>query len=673
MKRTEAEIIHSLYPVGSDFFSYLSELSAMTFGATAVSLRRLIAVGVAFIEGPYKGNGYCNQELIDKCVNRPREAMRAGVIHSQEGSILLTQGGLSKVQAEVEQVKASIRADHSACMALSRIDHSFLPGAITTLTRALAKREHILDNRDAYEYYRDVDTKTRTYVLCFVGSPEHRHHLEKTFRQDLYDRDLANANAEISSAKQAIQSQICSLKSQFSSLQQQELATQQAATQARYQAQIYAMQQQKIAIQKAQEAKQQELIKQQELAREAEVKKLQQGISLLCNQTETFHTEINDKTSAASKLTVEKQADIQEDQKKLAQITAEDRRLEVEVTQQERENIDFVKSMNPKERADMLSEFIDQPSAYGILSAIKSLGFDATCLAYIAIKKGHGGLLDIALGQSADCTATEIEGATILQHAVRAKLDGFVLKILDSDNVDIWATLSLAIVQDDVDTVAALFGHDINLSYQKIHGFTILQYAIACDRIDIVQKILDINPSTIGVLTNAGESAFKIAIRSANQEIVKLVAPYSNVLDEAKGFIEREETVLLTKLLESKIIKDPTLHELLLYALNHNSVNAIKTLAEHDLHIGDNIQGIYDKATRHTDTFLMQSVSKHFKLTDGAWQIVDQPGKFEEPAEVYDFSKILHSITTDFVDEIETFAHTLLIGQVSQEPALLPT
>ena len=237
---------------------------------------------------------------------------------------------------------------------------------------------------------------------------------------------------------------------------------------------------------------------------------------------------------------------------------------------------------------------IDQPEAISVVNIIKSLGFDATCLAFIACQQNRGDLFDLALKYSADCTSSKIEGATILQHVIKAGLDLFTMKILNNDKIDLCATLALALEQNDTVTIEKLFGLDVNLSYQKIHGYTLLQYAICSDRKDIVKKILEISPKSADILTANAESAFLIALRSASLEIIKLVAKHSNVIEEAKTFIEKNESFLLSKILNSDIIYLKTKEELSSFAKQENHGPSIELFTQQNLAQLDSIESYQD-------------------------------------------------------------------------------
>jgi hypothetical protein len=351
-------------------------------------------------------------------------------------------------------------------------------------------------NRESYYYDYTVATKHRTYILFINAEPYYTYHTERRFNQGQYDQDMAVANARIND-----------LETQINSLRQQEAAEEQVRQQA-----VVAEQSRQRAI--AEEKARLEAIEQEE------------------------------------------QQKIAAEQARLDAVKHGNDVISTNISKQQKANFDMFQSVNSKQRAFFLSELFGKSDSESMtmISIIKSLGVDADELAYYAIKKTHNELFELALHYGANCCNYQIEGTTLLQQLVHSGNESFIKKVL-AKGQDLTCTLVEAIGQNDVVTISKLSSYDSSLLSQKFVGYTLLQTAISAQKVQMVQKILQLDSSSAEVLTNNGESALKIAVRSGNDEIIKMVAQHANLQVEIAQLGSKVEQALQDKILEYQDIE----------------------------------------------------------------------------------------------------------------------
>ena len=220
-----------------------------------------------------------------------------------------------------------------------------------------------------------------------------------------------------------------------------------------------------------------------------------------------------------------------------------------------------------------------------MINIIKSLGFDASELAYLAIQKNHSGLFDLALSYGANCCNYSVEGKTLLQQLMHSSKDIFIQKVL-AKGQDLSCTLVEAIGQNDIVTISKLSSYDSSLLSQKFAGYTLLKIAISAQKTEIVQKILQLGSNSVEILTNNAESALKIAVRSGNDEIIKKVAQHANLQVEIAQLGLKVDQVLKAMILEHqdiatviKLLKGEEI-SLQQYLIVHRSKDEEKIAAE---------------------------------------------------------------------------------------------
>lgn len=359
-------------------------------------------------------------------------------------------------------------------------------------------------NKESY-YYTEIErTKHRTSFLWINAEPYYKEHTVTRFNQGRYDQDMAMVNARIND-----------LETEINSLRQQEAAEEQVRQQA-----VAAEQARQRAI--AEEKARLEAIERARL----------------------------------DAIEQERQQKIAAEQARLDAVKHGNDVISANISKQEKANFDMFQSVNSKQRAFFLSELFGKSDSESMtmISIIRYLGVDADELAYYAIKKTHSGLFDLAISYGANCCNYQIEGKTLLQQLVHSGNESFIKKVLATSQ-DLASTVVEAIGQNDVVTISKLSSYDSSLLSQKFAGYTLLQTAISAQKAEIVQKILQLDSSSAEVLTNNGESALKIAVRSGNAEILEMVTRHSNLQTEITQLGSKVEQTLKDKILEYQDIE----------------------------------------------------------------------------------------------------------------------
>jgi hypothetical protein len=283
----------------------------------------------------------------------------------------------------------------------------------------------------------------------------------------------------------------------------------------------------------------------------------------------------------------EKQQKIAAEQARLDAVKHGNDVISANISKQQKANFDMFQSLNSKQRAFFLSELFGKSDneSMTMISIIKSLGVDADALAYYAIKKTHNELFELALHYGANCCNYSVEGKTLLQQLIHSGKDIFIQKVL-AKGQDLSCTLVEAIDQNDIVTLNKLLSNNNSLLSQKFVGYTLLQIAISAQKTEIVQKILQLGSSSAEVLTNNGESALKIAVRSGNDEIIKMVAHHANLQIEIAQLGLKVDQVFKAMILEHqdiatviKLLKGEEI-SLQQYLIVHRSKDEEKIVAE---------------------------------------------------------------------------------------------
>lgn len=379
---------------------------------------------------------------------------------------------------------------------------SLIQNLLRRYDEALKHKESIINNKEPYYYYVTVKTKIRNRFLGIVVNPSYEYNTERRFNQGAYDQALAVANATINHIGKEIEASLTSLLSSVQAINEELSAYSKYKVSSSTNNQLnYRIEQDKKQLQ--------ELNKRNS--------NLQSELSNTSEQSQYYNAE-------AERL----QSQFEKDKNSYGNLRQEYQKLS-------EANLHVLESSDLQQRSFFLSELWlnkDVKENENAIKVLKSLGFDANALAHYAILKNNEELFDLALQYKATCSSYMVEGTTLLQKLIHNNNEKFIQKVLAQDT-DVNVTI-LNAVDTDMLTIDKLLEYNDELTKQKFFGYTLLQIAIDVKNELLVRKILDIDSLSATVLTNGGESALKIAVRSGNDSIVNIVSSHVNLETEVE-------------------------------------------------------------------------------------------------------------------------------------------
>ena len=255
---------------------------------------------------------------------------------------------------------------------------------------------------------------------------------------------------------------------------------------------------------------------------------------------------------------------------KIQNLTTVDKHLEIAVSNQEQKLIDQFLSKNECERASLMFEYMQRPGCEFITEIIKQCGYNVEHLACIAATKNNMVILDYAIESGANCDLYLIKNQTLLEYIISSNKTELISKAFKS-SANVSNTLINASKNNNLAVIEKLYALDSNIfkSHNELSVFTGFQILLFTGNSNIISKILEIDSSSIDILSKHGESSFKIALRSANDEIIQKLFPYVDIQKELSTLVECDELELVQKAINSIDIKHEILSELYSYSLAH--------------------------------------------------------------------------------------------------------
>jgi hypothetical protein len=432
------------------------------------------------------------------------------------------------------------------------------------LEQAINNKQEVLNNKDAYWREEWVTVKHRKHNFWgIVDKPYYTSHTEMRFNHNLFNDHLAQVDQQINNCQSRINSTISSLSSTLYSLQRQNNQGNQK---------ISSLQSQLERCKK-----------EYDLATQKNIE-LNNTVELIRSKLVSLNSEIDqvqNKISTLQQQLSQQEVQIKQQQDSLVQAKNLNTNLNTQLQSLEKSIQDVLIKSTEQQKAFLLFNSFDKPNFKNVVSAIKSIGFDADHLAYLAIKQNHKSLLDLALEHGADCGAyacKDIGDKTLLQYACELGRHDLIDKILNAKSQNFECTLLNAVKQEDLSFIDKIFGYkNGELLHLKINGYTMLHFAISANKINAASKILALDNSTLKDLTESGESVVQLAIRSANLEILK----HFNLEEEAKVFIQKDQIAWLEKLLATKTLSSEAKQNLMVEAVKNHKTLACSILADH--------------------------------------------------------------------------------------------
>lgn len=213
-------------------------------------------------------------------------------------------------------------------------------------------------------------------------------------------------------------------------------------------------------------------------------------------------------------------------------------------------------SMNNEQRACIIGEKCGSPGSETehLVQEIDRLGFNPEIAASFAISKQNIRLMDLVIKHKAALDTNLTDGKTLLQLAVATKNADMIEKTIRA-TPQCETSLLYAAAGEDLETIDSILKIYPAKACDLLLGeLSVLHYAIAQSNHAIVNCILQRNSSAIKVTNSNGDNAFKIALRSGDENTIKLIARHFDVQRECDSMVHAHEQDLVSKALNANLI-----------------------------------------------------------------------------------------------------------------------
>jgi len=225
------------------------------------------------------------------------------------------------------------------------------------------------------------------------------------------------------------------------------------------------------------------------------------------------------------------------------------KKSEEEMNESEKELKELVKSASMQQRANVLAKIYESPEEQYTVELIKDAGFDPIYLAFCAIEKNSMALIKLALEYKVDFGSDCCNDKSLLQYLIKGGNQDLIKFILSLEKQDFGASLFASIDHNDVDSLTTILKHNPHLAGSlHEHGRPLLHYAISLNKIDIINIIISIDPTTVDIRGSNGESPFAMALRRDDKDIIKLLLPHINLQKELTELLDNNGMLLIDKL-----------------------------------------------------------------------------------------------------------------------------
>lgn len=509
------------------------------------------------------------------------------------------------------------------------------------------------NKQSKYYYYENVEVKHKTKFLGFNGHPNYSYHEELRFNHALYNKDLHDVDAAIQSFKQQI----------YEESKKQEALIAKKAEEA-----IIAKQKQEIQIAKEKKdvEHQTALIIQEEQEVSYQISQLKsiynnyrKEYTALCKKNADLNVKINtqlqtltnkkseysDKSQQLQKLKLQ----VKDISKELGQTSyyKEEDVLSEKLRLEQQKLVEKLESCSAQDRTKLLFNIFHDEQKISIFNIIKSIGIDIDLLAYMACKFNKTDVLEYALSKGASLDDYFVSGDTTIETIL--KLDNPEhIKIMLENNSDFLCTILNAAENNNLETLSKIHQLDKNafIKNDNIIGYTPIHFLLLGNHIEAFNHITSIEPEYLKLTTSKGESLLKVALRSANDEMLTfLLSKYENTKEEIKSLIDHDEDTLVKSFTTRSNLEVDTIAEYVLYAVKKGKDNLAFLLAIHNPKAQDvleYIKSIQDNNLAKVfmdevlpkyseESFTFDSLLEHADLLELADQTVDFLGGVENP------------------------------------------
>ena len=309
--------------------------------------------------------------------------------------------------------------------------------------------------------------------------------------------------------------------------------------------------------------------------------------------------------------------------------------------------VEKLESCSAQDRTKLLFNIFHDEQKISIFNIIKSIGIDIDLLAYMACKFNKTDVLEYALSKGASLDDYFVSGDTTIETIL--KLDNPEhIKIMLENNSDFLCTILNAAENNNLETLSKIHQLDKNafIKNDNIIGYTPIHFLLLGNYIEAFNHITSIEPEYLKLTTSKGESLLKVALRSANDEMLTfLLSKYENTKEEIKSLIDHDEDTLVKSFTTRSNLEVDTIAEYVLYAVEKGKDNLAFLLAIHNPKAQDvleYIKSIQDNNLAKVfmdevlpkyseESFTFDSLLDHADLMELADQTVDFLGGVENP------------------------------------------
>ena len=214
------------------------------------------------------------------------------------------------------------------------IDYDNMVQIKDKLWEAIGRKQNIVNNQSAYYYNVEIETKHRNKKWGIVLEPSYSYHTETRFNWTKYNNDLAEADAQISQYKQAIQNKLKIVTNDIEVLSNAAIK--------------YSINKENESIKTQYNQYYSDYYKITQINSSLNYK-IQNEKSKLTYLTQQFNDTRNKVSSLPSLIQSEKTKYVS-NQQKLQETKIVNNELSLELEKQNKENYDFIQSITPKER-----------------------------------------------------------------------------------------------------------------------------------------------------------------------------------------------------------------------------------------------------------------------------------------------------------------------------------
>lgn len=160
------------------------------------------------------------------------------------------------------------------------------------------------------------------------------------------------------------------------------------------------------------------------------------------------------------------------------------------------------------------------------------------------------------------------------------------------------SSLLYAMTQDDLATIKTILSSYPGLASNLLFDdCTLLHYAIASNQINVAHYLISMYPEILGISNSNGDSCFKIALRSGNDEIVSLVSSHIFLEQECAALVKSGDDLLVNRAIKLQLVKEDYLKT------HEQNVESLILISDHV--VVDDTESLGNLYSNHVDNLMI--------------------------------------------------------------------